>query len=83
MKVYVVLMRRWGDIETHSYVKGICSSLDSAREMGVSEEHYRGGKYVAFIEEHILDAVNSQYSICTHYTGEFKDFPASPPKCIL
>jgi hypothetical protein len=74
MKVYVVLLRRWGDTETHPYIYGAYSNLDGAIEHAVAAEDERGGKYVAYIEEH---KVNPSYSDRPklYHTGKFPDFP--------
>jgi hypothetical protein len=55
MKVYVVLMRRWGDTETHSYIHDVYSTLETAICAARAEEDDRGGKYIAYIEERDVD----------------------------
>lgn len=43
MKVYVVTMYRWANVENHSYVLGVYSTLEKARIAGEEEKDYRGG----------------------------------------
>jgi len=74
MKVYVVLMRRWGDTETHSYIYDVYSTLDTAIENAVYAEDDRGGKYVAYIEERDVDPTGEDRSRLFH-TGNFDKFP--------
>ena len=45
MGVYVVLARRFGSYETHSYVVGVFDNIDLANKHADEEEDYRGGKY--------------------------------------
>ena len=45
MKVYTVDARRWGDLESHSYIVGVFSTVELAMEASSMEEEYRGGKY--------------------------------------
>lgn len=45
MDVYVVLARRWGSQESHSYVVGVFSDYDKAEKEAMREEDYRGLKY--------------------------------------
>jgi len=47
--VYTVTMYRYGNQEWHSYVLGVFSSNDIAREWAAKESEYRGGKYKAEI----------------------------------
>lgn len=42
---YIVLMRRWGDIEGHTYVHGIYTDKATAIKQGQQEREYRGIKY--------------------------------------
>ncbi len=57
MILYVVEMLRWGNRENHSYVIGVYTDHDKAKEAGEVEESWRGGKYEYVITEHELDAV--------------------------
>lgn len=50
MTVYIVLMRRWGDSNMHSYVIGAFDSMDKAIASANAEEDARGGKYEAWIQ---------------------------------
>jgi hypothetical protein len=43
--VFVVLMRRWGNVEGHSYIKGVYPQIKLAQEAGEEETDFRGGKY--------------------------------------
>jgi len=44
--LYVVLMNRWGDRESHSYVlRRAFYSEENAIQAGVEEKKHRGGKY--------------------------------------
>ena len=54
-KVYVVLMQRYGDPESHSYIAGAFSSIEKAEKAGDDECNYRGGKYEYVIREEIID----------------------------
>jgi len=56
-KVYVVTMFRWGVYNQHSYIRGVYSTEEKAREAGEEEYVYRGcGKYYPRIEEVPLDS---------------------------
>ena len=74
MKVYVVLMRRWGDTETHSYIYDVYSTLETAIENAVDVEDARGGKYIAYIEERVVDPTEDDRPKLYH-TGNFDEFP--------
>ena len=74
MKVYVVLMRRWGGTETHSYIYDVYSDLENAIDNAIVAEDGRGGKYVAYIEERDVDPTDEDRPKLYH-TGHFKDFP--------
>lgn len=43
--IYVVLARRWGDRERHSYLVGVTLSELEADLFALAEEDSRGGKY--------------------------------------
>lgn len=45
MNAYVVLMRRWGNIEGHTYIAGIWPTLREARLCAEDAADHRGGKY--------------------------------------
>jgi len=47
--IYVVIARRWGDMETHSYLVGYEDTLEKAKEIAELEYEYRGGKYAGFV----------------------------------
>lgn len=42
---YVLIARRWGDDESHSYPLGIYEDLELAKIDGYKHFIYRGGKY--------------------------------------
>jgi len=44
-KTYVVIARRWGESETHSYFVGTFSKKAAALIAADNERAYRGGKY--------------------------------------
>ena len=43
--VYVILMRRWGDTEKHSYLGGVYPEFFEAQEAAEEEAANRGGEY--------------------------------------
>ena len=43
--VFVILMRRWGDTEKHSYLGGVYPEFFEAQEAAEEEATSRGGKY--------------------------------------
>lgn len=51
MNVWVVEMLRWGNREKHSYIKGVYSEREWAKQAAHEEEVSRGGKYVAKIQK--------------------------------
>ena len=51
MKLYVVIMQRWGDPELHHYVEGVYDDPAKAVEAGNKEQEWRGNKYEPLIEE--------------------------------
>jgi hypothetical protein len=55
MKVYVVLMQRWGDEEGHHYITGVYTSEYQARLHGEHEQEWRANKYTARLVEMTLD----------------------------
>ena len=55
-KVYVVVMRRFGDSELHSYAQGVFTKKHQAKKAGIAEEYFRGGKYEAVLYEFELDS---------------------------
>lgn len=46
---FLVLMRRWGDPDGHTYPIGMFHNLVRAQQEGEKEAYYRGGKYTAEI----------------------------------
>jgi hypothetical protein len=55
MKVYNVIVYRYGDKEKHSYIVGTTSTLEMAIELLEKEEIDRGGKYAGVVHERELD----------------------------
>jgi hypothetical protein len=51
--MYVLIARRWGDSENHSYPVGIYNDIEEAKRDGYIHFVYRGGKY----EPEIYEAV--------------------------
>ena len=49
---YVLIARRWGDTESHSYPLGIYKDLELAKIDGYKHFMCRGGKYDPEIYEH-------------------------------
>ena len=43
--VYVILMRRWGSVEGHTYIGGVFDNAGQAKEAAEEEKKKRGGKY--------------------------------------
>jgi len=44
-ELYVVIMRRWGDPEAHSYLLGVFDDPEKATKAGTDEMTRRGNKY--------------------------------------
>lgn len=53
--VYVVTMRRWGDLGAHAYVLGVYRRKHQAQKEAAEEEAARNGKYRPEISEMRLD----------------------------
>ncbi len=49
--IYILIMRRWGDDESHSYPAGIFTDAVKAHVSGLKIRQERGGKYDPFIYE--------------------------------
>ena len=45
MKIYILIMQRWGGYTGHSYVLGVYSDYFIAKMAGKMNNIYRGGKY--------------------------------------
>ncbi len=45
MKVYITLMRRYGEIENHAYILGAFDTIELATEQGYIEKENRANKY--------------------------------------
>jgi hypothetical protein len=50
-KTFIVLARKWGDNETHSYIVGCSDFLNKAKYMAEQEANHRGGKYAGVVYE--------------------------------
>jgi len=62
-------MYRYGDKELHSYIQGIFTDLQCAKDAGTAEEYWRGGKYKAAVtcwklDEHNPDAMGYWIDSC-------------------
>ncbi len=55
MKVYIVIMHRYGEREAHTYIKGIYKNKENAIKVGKEEEMCRDGKYDSVIREEIVN----------------------------
>ena len=63
MKVYAVIMYRWGEKDKHSYMLGVYSKKENAIKAADEEENYRGIKYTAEILEIIIDETKKHTKI--------------------
>lgn len=64
MKIYTVLMYRFGDRERHSYLLGVYQKKHAAIKAAEEEKAYRGGnKYYPLVEEWTLDEKESNKTI--------------------
>ena len=54
-KLFIVEALRFGNRENHSYVVGVFDSFDKANLAALTEECWRGGKYVCEINEQPLN----------------------------
>jgi len=44
-EIYVVMARRWGCQDAHSYICGTSFTPETAKQLALQEEYLRGGKY--------------------------------------
>jgi hypothetical protein len=72
VKVYNVIVYRYGDKEGHSYVVGTTSTLETALELLEKEEIHRGGKYAGIVQERELDKNTNPRVI--HQSGALLEF---------
>ena len=72
MKVYVVQAYRFCDYELHSYVCGVYSSIDAAKEAAATEEEFRGGKYGCVVLTFELDKNDMQQEVEIYRTDFFE-----------
>lgn len=63
MKVYTVIMYRWGDTERHSYLLGVFDTEEQAVAEGEAECAWRGNKYKPRIAEVQMNAVKKRKPI--------------------
>lgn len=61
--VYVVMMRRWGELETYCYLLGVFDTEQMAKEEAYREEQLRGGKYSAEINGVPLNSLIGHFTI--------------------
>ena len=59
-KVFIVTIHRWGDEDSHSYIKYVGSLKRLAIKAGDEEKSWRGGKYEYEITEFIVNDINSR-----------------------
>lgn len=55
-KVFVVLMRRWGDNEGHHYIDGVFTCLADAFISGEQHSLFRDKKYIPYFEEQYINS---------------------------
>ena len=53
--IYTVHACRWGDTETHSYIVGVYTKKQAAVNAAITEEEYRGGKYMCAVLEWMMN----------------------------
>jgi len=58
-KLYTVVAHRWGRMETHSYLVGVYSTVELAKQAADTETEWRGGKYSCWVEEIYQDTYYS------------------------
>lgn len=63
-KSYVVLMRRYGNIEGHTYIAGVYDHLRTATDCAEVEADNRGGKYQYQIFECLYHNVKQVADTC-------------------
>ena len=76
MKVYVIIMYRWGEQEAHSYLHSVELDETIALEKAKEEEIQRGGKYEAEVAEmEIGDSTTRKYikNIFTRQSKKLKN----------
>jgi hypothetical protein len=56
--MWVVEALRFGSRENHSYVVGVYNTRTLASEVARAEECWRGGKYICYVSEFIVDDFN-------------------------
>lgn len=64
IRVFTVVMQRWGSSENHSYISSINTSLKAALKEGIQHMEYRGGKYEPLIEMRYVDSNLPDCTIC-------------------
>lgn len=63
-KTYVVLMRRWGNHEGHTYIAGVYPNMRDAVERGEQDAADRGGKYQYQVFECLYHNVKTVADTC-------------------
>lgn len=71
MIVYVLMMCRYGDSESHSYVSGVYTSLVSACKEGIEHSEYRANKYEPYIYMIGVDDVKT-HNVLARNSNEVK-----------
>lgn len=66
--MWVVEALRFGSRESHSYIVGVYSTHTLATKVARAEEIWRGGKYICYVSEFIVDDFNQDKM--EHYKNE-------------
>ena len=69
--VYVVQSYRFADYESHSYIVGVFSTKEKAKDQARKEEEFRGGKYACTIMTLEMDKNDMQQDIKVEPTEFF------------
>lgn len=72
-RAYVVLMRRWGNTEGHTYIAGVYQSQQQAVEAAEDSAYQRGGKYQYQIFECLFGQVKCVADTCGDQTEHWQD----------
>ena len=60
---YIVEALRWGERENHSYILGLYSDLERAKQAADEHTEYRGGKYQCVVHQCSMDQqMNSDWN---------------------
>lgn len=85
--VFVILMRRWGDTEKHSYLGGVYPEFFEAQEAAEEEATSRGGKYEYQIFRCQYRTITKVADTCKGGRGENKHIHCvsleKPGQCLI